>query len=153
MLGKTIETSAGHLRPEGPNGSGPGVFGQTAGPTPCLGPDSAANKYPGSDPALLVVALDASETDLAIADEDQHEISIRAPGMCTSRAGRSVFRTQTALPHLQPFPVFPNFLEEVRSSSNHLASAPSVVKRSALLASLEGAGALGLEEYPTVARP
>ncbi|MGH0144424.1 UNVERIFIED_CONTAM: hypothetical protein FKN15_011063 [Acipenser sinensis] len=59
---------------------------------------------------------------------------------------RLAFRTQAALPRLQPFPVFPDFLEEVRSSWNHPALAPSVVKWAAPLASR----VLGLAEFPPV---
>ncbi|MGH0160113.1 UNVERIFIED_CONTAM: hypothetical protein FKN15_038933 [Acipenser sinensis] len=44
----------------------------------------------------------------------------------------------------QPFPVFPDFLEEVQSS------APSISKSTAPLAFLEGAEALGLAQFPPV---
>ncbi|MGH0131467.1 UNVERIFIED_CONTAM: hypothetical protein FKN15_046170 [Acipenser sinensis] len=57
---------------------------------------------------------------------------------------------QAALPCLQPFPVFPDFLKDVQSSWNHPASAPSVVKRATPLASLESERALGLAEFPPV---
>ncbi|MGH0128924.1 UNVERIFIED_CONTAM: hypothetical protein FKN15_004845 [Acipenser sinensis] len=66
--------------------------------------------------------------------------------MAAPKPRRLAFRTQAALPRLQPFPVFPDFLEEVRSSWNHPALAPSVVKWAAPLASC----VLGLAEFPPV---
>ncbi|MGH0154271.1 UNVERIFIED_CONTAM: hypothetical protein FKN15_027278 [Acipenser sinensis] len=62
----------------------------------------------------------------------------------------SVFRTQAMAPHPQKFPVFPDFMEEVRSSWDCPASGPSVLKQAAPLASLEGAEKLGLARFPLV---
>ncbi|MGH0127337.1 UNVERIFIED_CONTAM: hypothetical protein FKN15_030674 [Acipenser sinensis] len=61
-----------------------------------------------------------------------------------------LFRTQAAAPLPQPFPVFPDFMEEVRSSWDHPASVPSVLKQATPLAFLEGADKLGLAGFPPV---
>ncbi|MGH0141960.1 UNVERIFIED_CONTAM: hypothetical protein FKN15_075050 [Acipenser sinensis] len=52
--------------------------------------------------------------------------------------------------HRRPFPAFPDFLEEVRSTWNRPASAASVLNWAALLATLEGVGVLDLVEFPPV---
>ncbi|MGH0130533.1 UNVERIFIED_CONTAM: hypothetical protein FKN15_026415 [Acipenser sinensis] len=83
-------------------------------------------------------------------------VSSRFPEkQCLNSAGlyseqcRSVFRlAQASTP--QPFPVFLDFLKEVKSSWQRLASAPSVSKCMAALASLEGAEAMGLAQFPPV---
>ncbi|MGH0128806.1 UNVERIFIED_CONTAM: hypothetical protein FKN15_052137 [Acipenser sinensis] len=62
----------------------------------------------------------------------------------------SVFRTQAVAPHPQPFPAFWYFMEEVRSSWDHLASVPCVLKQKAPLASLEGVDKLDLLGFPPV---
>ncbi|MGH0152174.1 UNVERIFIED_CONTAM: hypothetical protein FKN15_047486 [Acipenser sinensis] len=62
----------------------------------------------------------------------------------------SVFRTQAVAPHLQPFPAFPDFLEEVHTSWEHPASAPSVLKQAAQLASLEDAEKPGMAGFTPV---
>ncbi|MGH0151024.1 UNVERIFIED_CONTAM: hypothetical protein FKN15_023406 [Acipenser sinensis] len=62
----------------------------------------------------------------------------------------SVFRTQAVAPRLQPFPAFPDFLEEVHTSWEHPASAPSVLKQAAQLASLEDAEKPGMAGFPPV---
>ncbi|MGH0155610.1 UNVERIFIED_CONTAM: hypothetical protein FKN15_029390 [Acipenser sinensis] len=46
--------------------------------------------------------------------------------------------------------MFPDFLEEVKSPLQRPASAPSISKSTFPLASLQGAGALGLEQFPPV---
>ncbi|MGH0126920.1 UNVERIFIED_CONTAM: hypothetical protein FKN15_042091 [Acipenser sinensis] len=62
---------------------------------------------------------------------------------------RSVFRpTQTSTP--QPFLAFLDFLEEVKSSWQYPASVTSVSKSAAVLASMEGAEAVGLAQFPPV---
>ncbi|MGH0155830.1 UNVERIFIED_CONTAM: hypothetical protein FKN15_052545 [Acipenser sinensis] len=63
---------------------------------------------------------------------------------------RSVFRTQVLAPRPQCFPAFPDFVEEVRSSWDRPASAPSISKQATLVSSLEGADKLGLAGFPPV---
>ncbi|MGH0164962.1 UNVERIFIED_CONTAM: hypothetical protein FKN15_048086 [Acipenser sinensis] len=53
----------------------------------------------------------------------------------------------------QPFPAFPDFLEEVKCSWQHLASVPSVSKSTVTLASMEGAEAVGFAQFPPVDSP
>ncbi|MGH0125099.1 UNVERIFIED_CONTAM: hypothetical protein FKN15_059276 [Acipenser sinensis] len=66
-----------------------------------------------------------------------------------SEKSRSVFRpAQTSTP--QPFPVFPDLLEEVKASWQHPASAPTVSRSAAALTSMEGAEAIGLAKFPPV---
>ncbi|MGH0133280.1 UNVERIFIED_CONTAM: hypothetical protein FKN15_039737 [Acipenser sinensis] len=68
---------------------------------------------------------------------------LQVPWKASSEQRRSVFEpAQTSTP--RPFPAFPDFLEEVKSSWQHPASAPSVSKSTAALASMEGA------EFPLV---
>ncbi|MGH0126984.1 UNVERIFIED_CONTAM: hypothetical protein FKN15_012297 [Acipenser sinensis] len=62
----------------------------------------------------------------------------------------AVFWTQAVAPCLQPFPAFPDFMEQVRSSWDRPALAPSVLKQVSQLASLEGAEKLGLAGFPPV---
>ncbi|MGH0146617.1 UNVERIFIED_CONTAM: hypothetical protein FKN15_041228 [Acipenser sinensis] len=62
----------------------------------------------------------------------------------------SIFRMQAMAPHPQKFPAFPDFMEEVRSSWDCLASGPSVLKQATPLASLEDADKLGLAVFPPV---
>ncbi|MGH0150254.1 UNVERIFIED_CONTAM: hypothetical protein FKN15_017466 [Acipenser sinensis] len=50
----------------------------------------------------------------------------------------------------EPFPVFRDFMEEVCSSWDRPASAPSVLKQAALFASLEDVDKLGLAGFPPV---
>ncbi|MGH0187173.1 UNVERIFIED_CONTAM: hypothetical protein FKN15_024058 [Acipenser sinensis] len=52
--------------------------------------------------------------------------------------------------HIQPVPASPDFLEEVRTSWEHPALTPSVLKQAAQLASLEGAKKLGMVGFPPV---
>ncbi|MGH0129857.1 UNVERIFIED_CONTAM: hypothetical protein FKN15_040001 [Acipenser sinensis] len=63
---------------------------------------------------------------------------------------RSVLRTQVLAPRPQWFPAFPDYMEEVRSSWDSPASAPSVSKQATLLSSLEGADKLSLAGIPPV---
>ncbi|MGH0146655.1 UNVERIFIED_CONTAM: hypothetical protein FKN15_038597 [Acipenser sinensis] len=71
------------------------------------------------------------------------------PWNASSEQLRSVFRpvqTSTA----QPFPAFPDFLEEVKSSWQYPASAPSVSKSAAALDSIEGVEAATLWLRPPI---
>ncbi|MGH0174847.1 UNVERIFIED_CONTAM: hypothetical protein FKN15_068738 [Acipenser sinensis] len=63
---------------------------------------------------------------------------------------QSVFRTQVMDPRPQRILGFPDFVEEVHSSWDHLTSGPSVLKHAAPLASLEGVDKLGLAGFPLV---
>ncbi|MGH0127837.1 UNVERIFIED_CONTAM: hypothetical protein FKN15_042904 [Acipenser sinensis] len=63
---------------------------------------------------------------------------LQVPWKAAPEQRHSVFRPVQILIH-QPFPVFPDFLEEVQSSWHRPASVPSV--------SLEGARGLGLEQF------
>ncbi|MGH0183614.1 UNVERIFIED_CONTAM: hypothetical protein FKN15_012802 [Acipenser sinensis] len=65
-----------------------------------------------------------------------------------SHAGPSL--GQAVARHIQPVPASPDFLEEVRTSWEHPALAPSVLKQAAQLASLEGAEKLGMVGFPPV---
>ncbi|MGH0142751.1 UNVERIFIED_CONTAM: hypothetical protein FKN15_026768 [Acipenser sinensis] len=77
-------------------------------------------------------------------DTLQHQ-TVNPHGTTGAEPRRSVFRTQAVASHLQPFPAFPDFMEEERSES-----APSVLKQTASLTSLEGADKLGLPSFPPV---
>ncbi|MGH0174650.1 UNVERIFIED_CONTAM: hypothetical protein FKN15_014281 [Acipenser sinensis] len=54
------------------------------------------------------------------------------------------------VPDMQPFPAFPDIMEEVRSSWDRPALAPSVLKQASQLASLEGAEKPGLAGFPPI---
>ncbi|MGH0118247.1 UNVERIFIED_CONTAM: hypothetical protein FKN15_057481 [Acipenser sinensis] len=75
---------------------------------------------------------------------------LQVPWTPAAQPCRSVFRTQVLAPHPQCFPAFPDFVEEVRSSWDRPASAPSVSKQATPLSSLEGADKLGLAGFPPV---
>ncbi|MGH0123623.1 UNVERIFIED_CONTAM: hypothetical protein FKN15_012763 [Acipenser sinensis] len=75
---------------------------------------------------------------------------LQVPWTPAAQPRRSVFRTQVLAPRPQCFPAFPDFVEEVRSSWDRPASAPSVSKQATPLSSLEGADKLGLAEFPPV---
>ncbi|MGH0140575.1 UNVERIFIED_CONTAM: hypothetical protein FKN15_033781 [Acipenser sinensis] len=62
----------------------------------------------------------------------------------------SIFWTQAMALCPQNLSAFPDFMEEVRSFWDQLASGPSVLKQAAPLASLEGAEKLGLAVFPPV---
>ncbi|MGH0124116.1 UNVERIFIED_CONTAM: hypothetical protein FKN15_016129 [Acipenser sinensis] len=68
--------------------------------------------------------------------------------MTAAEPRRSVFQTQAVAPCPQPFLAFLDFMEEVCSSWDHLASAPSVLKHASHIASLEGTEKLGLAGFP-----
>ncbi|MGH0150476.1 UNVERIFIED_CONTAM: hypothetical protein FKN15_017704 [Acipenser sinensis] len=67
--------------------------------------------------------------------------------MTEAEPRRSVFQMLAAA----PCPVFPDFIEEVRSSWDHSASAPTALKQVAPLVSLEGTEKLGLSRMGAVA--
>ncbi|MGH0120953.1 UNVERIFIED_CONTAM: hypothetical protein FKN15_061644 [Acipenser sinensis] len=111
------------------------------------------------DPDLTqVTALSselASEPEIPVLSNSVRALMERAanflqvPWKASSGQHRSVFRpAQTSTP--QPFPAFPDFLEEVKSSWQHPASAPSVSSSAATLASMERAEAVGLAQFPPV---
>ncbi|MGH0147380.1 UNVERIFIED_CONTAM: hypothetical protein FKN15_010305 [Acipenser sinensis] len=54
------------------------------------------------------------------------------------------------VPDMQSFPAFPDIMEEVRSSWDRPALAPSVLKQASQLASLEGAEKPGLAGFPPI---
>ncbi|MGH0163022.1 UNVERIFIED_CONTAM: hypothetical protein FKN15_044546 [Acipenser sinensis] len=75
---------------------------------------------------------------------------LQVPWVTAAELRWSVFRTQLVAPRPQPFPAFPDFMEEVHSSWDHLNSVSSVLKQAALLASLEVTDKLGLTGFPPV---
>ncbi|MGH0147579.1 UNVERIFIED_CONTAM: hypothetical protein FKN15_010872 [Acipenser sinensis] len=75
---------------------------------------------------------------------------LQVPWTPAAQLCRSVFRMQVLAPCPQCFPAFPDFVEEVRSSWDRPASAPSVSKQDTPLSSLEGADKLGLAGFPPV---
>ncbi|MGH0125938.1 UNVERIFIED_CONTAM: hypothetical protein FKN15_025158 [Acipenser sinensis] len=62
----------------------------------------------------------------------------------------SVFQIQAMAPHPKKFLAFPDFMKEVCASWDCPASAPSMLKQAAQLASLEGAEKLSLAGFPSV---
>ncbi|MGH0131201.1 UNVERIFIED_CONTAM: hypothetical protein FKN15_002994 [Acipenser sinensis] len=56
---------------------------------------------------------------------------LQIPWKTPAELRRSVFRTQAVAPTTQLFPPFPDFMEEVRSSWDQPASAPSILKQAA----------------------
>ncbi|MGH0137498.1 UNVERIFIED_CONTAM: hypothetical protein FKN15_063882 [Acipenser sinensis] len=75
---------------------------------------------------------------------------LQVPWATAAEPHWSVFRMQAVAPRPQPLPVFLDFMEEVHSFWDCLASAPSVLKQAAPLASLECADKLGLAGFPPV---
>ncbi|MGH0123295.1 UNVERIFIED_CONTAM: hypothetical protein FKN15_056950 [Acipenser sinensis] len=70
---------------------------------------------------------------------------LQVPWTTATEPLRSVFRMQALAPRLQPFPAFPDFMEEVRSSWDRPTSA-----RPTPLISLKGAEKLGLAGFSPV---
>ncbi|MGH0159434.1 UNVERIFIED_CONTAM: hypothetical protein FKN15_040115 [Acipenser sinensis] len=119
---------------------------------PALASAPPLTPAPGPTPLSPVAIPDVSEQDVAMSEEEQDAISIAA-----SWDGDSFPQEETG-PRTNPgdwyypslnssIPVFLDFLEEVQSSWHRPASAPSVSKQAAPLASLDGEGALGLAEF------
>ncbi|MGH0145258.1 UNVERIFIED_CONTAM: hypothetical protein FKN15_004947 [Acipenser sinensis] len=105
------------------------------------------------DPDLTQVMARSSEipapSNLVRAKIEWADNFLQVPCKASLEQHRSVFRpVQTSTP--QPFPAFPDFLEEVKSSWQHPASVPSVSKSAAALASMDGAEAAGLAQFPPV---
>ncbi|MGH0165454.1 UNVERIFIED_CONTAM: hypothetical protein FKN15_049451 [Acipenser sinensis] len=73
---------------------------------------------------------------------------LQVPWTPSAELQRSVFPMQAMDSHAQKFPAFLDFMEEVCSSWDCPASAPSVLKQATQLASLEGADKLGLAVFP-----
>ncbi|MGH0175289.1 UNVERIFIED_CONTAM: hypothetical protein FKN15_069979 [Acipenser sinensis] len=94
-----------------------------------------------ADPSFEV-ASEASApplSDLTLALMKRAAAFLQVPWTPAEEPRRSIFRTQAIAPCSQKFPAFPDFMEEVRSSWDRPASAPSVLKQAAQLASLEDA--------------
>ncbi|MGH0159001.1 UNVERIFIED_CONTAM: hypothetical protein FKN15_062391 [Acipenser sinensis] len=72
---------------------------------------------------------------------------LQVPWMQAAEPRQSVFWMQAMAPHPQKFPASPEFMEEIRSSWDRPASAPSVLKQATQLASLEGEEKLGLAGF------
>ncbi|MGH0121524.1 UNVERIFIED_CONTAM: hypothetical protein FKN15_001499 [Acipenser sinensis] len=93
----------------------------------------------------------ASETDTALPSSSVWVLMetasnfLQVPWKAVPEQHLSVFRSAQAQTP-QPFPVFPDFLEEVKSSWHH----PALAKSEASLASLEGAEVMGLAQFPPV---
>ncbi|MGH0170267.1 UNVERIFIED_CONTAM: hypothetical protein FKN15_058566 [Acipenser sinensis] len=104
------------------------------GPSSEITSDTGFSPFPNSIPALMEWASKF----------------LQVPWKAVPEQCQSVFNIQPPVPHPQPFPVFPDFLEEVWPTWVHPASVPSMLKRAAPLTSLEGAGTLGLAEFPPV---
>ncbi|MGH0121639.1 UNVERIFIED_CONTAM: hypothetical protein FKN15_053402 [Acipenser sinensis] len=120
----------GHRRVKGLNGPDTRALKQAAGtPAPAPAPPAPA---PQHTPASPVITAEVQQQDLVMIEEEQDALSIAA-----SRDEESFLQaesqdldlTQTSADFdPQPFLVFPDFLEEVKSSWQHPASAPSVSK-------------------------
>ncbi|MGH0166980.1 UNVERIFIED_CONTAM: hypothetical protein FKN15_052128 [Acipenser sinensis] len=122
-VGEALEADEGHHGPEGCRRSNRGSASIRPSTSPCL---------PQCTPIF--------------------ELHVGPDGPCATAAEprQSVFRTQAVAPRPQSFPAFRDFMEEVRSSWDHLALAPSVPKQAVPLASLEGTDKLGLASFPPV---
>ncbi|MGH0153394.1 UNVERIFIED_CONTAM: hypothetical protein FKN15_032005 [Acipenser sinensis] len=75
---------------------------------------------------------------------------LQVPWTPAAQPRHSMIRTQVLAPRPQCFPAFPDFVEEVRSSWDRPASAPSISKQATPLSSLEGADKLDLAGFPPV---
>ncbi|MGH0147378.1 UNVERIFIED_CONTAM: hypothetical protein FKN15_010303 [Acipenser sinensis] len=69
---------------------------------------------------------------------------LQVPWMAAAEPCQSVFWTQATTSCRQPFPTFPDIMEEVPSSWDHPAFVPSVLKQALQLTSLEGMEKLGI---------
>ncbi|MGH0162223.1 UNVERIFIED_CONTAM: hypothetical protein FKN15_070887 [Acipenser sinensis] len=110
--------------------------------------DTPTEEEPGSE-----CVSEANSTPLPSSISDLMERAaafLQVPWTPAAQPRRSVFRTQVLAPRPQCFPAFPEFLEEVCSSWDRPASAPSVSKQATPLSSLEGADKLGLAGFPPV---
>ncbi|MGH0116248.1 UNVERIFIED_CONTAM: hypothetical protein FKN15_000175 [Acipenser sinensis] len=77
------------------------------------------------------------------------QLSSSTPALIESASAFLRISWKAAAPRPQPFPVFPDFLEEVSTSWEHPASVPSVLKQaSTLTLALEDAEKLGLAGFP-----
>ncbi|MGH0133491.1 UNVERIFIED_CONTAM: hypothetical protein FKN15_055733 [Acipenser sinensis] len=102
----------------------------------------------------LPQSTDVEQQDVVMSEQEQDTLSLTA-----SWDKESFLQTETQDPDLtqtsadltpQPFPAFPDFLEKVKSSWQHLASVPSMSKSTVTLASMEGAESVGLAQFPPV---
>ncbi|MGH0149373.1 UNVERIFIED_CONTAM: hypothetical protein FKN15_016563 [Acipenser sinensis] len=104
-------------------------------------PEPPAEAEPGFEVASEASVPPLSSSTLALMER---------PWTPVAEPRRSVFRTQATASRPQILPAFPDFMEEVRTSWDRPASAPSVLKQAAQLASLEGVEKLGLAGFPPV---
>ncbi|MGH0127698.1 UNVERIFIED_CONTAM: hypothetical protein FKN15_021528 [Acipenser sinensis] len=95
----------------------------------------------------------AQEATLSIPpswDKASFSSVMEVPWTPSAEPRQSIFQTQAMAPRAQKYPAFPAFMEEVRSSWDRPASAPSELKQATQLASLEGVHKLGLAGFPPV---
>ncbi|MGH0149885.1 UNVERIFIED_CONTAM: hypothetical protein FKN15_058356 [Acipenser sinensis] len=76
--------------------------------------------------------------------------SLQVPWATAAEPRWSMFKTQATAPRPQSCSAFRDFMEDVRSSWDRPASAPSMLKQVAPLASFEGADKLDLAGFPPV---
>ncbi|MGH0141896.1 UNVERIFIED_CONTAM: hypothetical protein FKN15_002501 [Acipenser sinensis] len=119
----------GYCRVKGPNVPNR----QQVPPAPAPAPPAPA---PEHTPASPVVAAEFDQQDVVMSEEEQDALSLAG-----SWDEKSFLQTETQDPDLT---------QEDKSSWQHPASASSVFKRAAALASMEGAEAVWLAQYPLV---
>ncbi|MGH0122669.1 UNVERIFIED_CONTAM: hypothetical protein FKN15_045479 [Acipenser sinensis] len=107
---------------------------------------------PEAEPSFKVASEASTQplSDSTLSLMECAAVFLQVPWTPAAEPCWSIFQTQVVAPCPQKFPAFPDFMEEVRSSWDHPASAPSVLKQVAQLASLEDVEKLGLVGLPPV---